>query len=56
MYYLLRDPLYTSLTGPVAGRVLETLGRIPLLGMLFRYALAMLQYIQRHHFYIAASS
>lgn len=48
--------MYSALAGPLAERVLGALGRVPLLGMLFRYALSMLVYIQRHHFYVAASS
>jgi hypothetical protein len=48
--YLLRTPIFESLTLPVAGAVDRSLGRVPLAGGLVNYAFAALCYIQSHHF------
>lgn len=48
--YLLRTPIFESLTLPAAGAVDRSLGRVPLVGGFVNYAFAALCYVQSHHF------
>ena len=56
LYYLLRDPLFDSLTRPSFAKVAGVLSYIPLVGGLAEYAMFSLEYYQKKHFWFAASS
>lgn len=53
--YLLRSPLFDASTLRAATSLKDSVSRIPLLRSILAYALSMLVYVQRHHFYIAGS-
>lgn len=53
--YLMRSPAFEILTEPVGRGAAGLFDGVPLLGGLATYALNMLLYVQRHHFYTSAS-
>lgn len=53
--YLMRSPAFELLTEPVSRGAAGVFEGVPLLGNLAGYALNMLLYVQRHHFYTSAS-
>lgn len=53
--YLMRSPAFELLAEPVSRSAAGVFEGVPLLGNLAGYALNMLLYIQRHHFYTSAS-
>ncbi|CAN0247257.1 unnamed protein product [Phaeothamnion confervicola] len=55
MLYLLRSPVFEVLASPAARATAAVFEGVPLLGGLANYALEMLLYVQRHHFYVAGS-
>jgi Peroxisomal membrane protein (Pex16) len=54
-FYLLRSPAFELLLGPAAHGTASAFEGVPLLGGAANYALQMLLYVQKHHFYISAS-
>jgi hypothetical protein len=56
LYYLLRDPLFDSLTRPTFASVAGVMSYIPLVGSLADYAMFSLEYYQKKHFWFSASS
>ncbi|CAM9511981.1 unnamed protein product [Choristocarpus tenellus] len=55
LFYVLRSPAFELLVRPAAREVAGVFEGVPLVGGLASYALNMLLYVQRHHFYISAS-
>lgn len=53
--YFLRSPLFEMSTLRAATSFQDSVSKIPLLRNIVAYALSMLVYVQRHHFYIAGS-
>jgi hypothetical protein len=53
--YVLRDPFFLKVTRRGTGAIDSTFGRIPVLGILVRYVLDMLYYLQRYYFYVSGS-
>lgn len=53
--YLMRSPAFEILTEPVSRSAAGVFEGVPLFGGLATYALNMLLYVQRHHFYTSAS-
>lgn len=53
--YLMRSPAFELLAEPVTRGAAGMFEGVPLLGGLAGYALNMLLYVQRHHFYTSAS-
>ena len=54
-FYLLRSPLFYSVTKPAADGAVTVASYVPLLGSLAAYGASVLQYIQEHQMYTAAS-
>ncbi|CAM9753005.1 unnamed protein product [Discosporangium mesarthrocarpum] len=55
LLYLMRSPAFDLLASPVAHGVAGVFEGVPLFGGAASYALNMLVYVQRHHFYMSAS-
>lgn len=55
LLYLMRSPAFEILTEPVGRSAAGLFDGVPLFGGLASYALNMLLYVQRHHFYTSAS-
>eukprot|EP00752_Nemacystus_decipiens_P011059 g9825.t1 len=53
--YLMRSPAFEVLAEPVSRGAAGVFEGVPLLGGMANYALNMLLYVQRHHFYTSAS-
>ena len=53
--YLMRSPAFELLAEPISRGAAGVFEGVPLLGGMAGYALSMLLYVQRHHFYISAS-
>lgn len=53
--YLMRSPAFEMLVGPVSRGTADVFEGVPLMGGMVQYALSMLLYVQRHHFYTSAS-
>lgn len=53
--YLMRSPAFELLAEPVSRGAAGVFEGVPLLGGMATYALNMLLYVQRHHFYTSAS-
>lgn len=53
--YLMRSPAFELLAEPVSRGAAGVFEGVPLLGGMAGYALNMLLYVQRHHFYTSAS-
>ena len=56
LYYLLRDPLFDSITRPAFASVASVLSYVPLVGGLADYAMFSLEYYQKKYFWFSASS
>ena len=54
--YLLRSPLFHQVTQPAAQRVADAAGYVPLLGWVAQFAVGMLAYYNRVHFYNSGSA
>ncbi|KAE9114315.1 hypothetical protein PF005_g8822 [Phytophthora fragariae] len=56
LLYLLRDPVFATVTKPAAGKAADVLDYVPLVGKLFRFGTtAVLDYYHQFHFYTSAS-
>lgn len=55
LLYLMRSPAFELLAEPVSRGAAGVFEGVPLLGGMASYALNMLLYVQRHHFYTSAS-
>lgn len=55
LLYLMRKPVYSSLTSPVADRVTSSLAWLPLIGPALAYGRDVMAYTARHHFYTSGS-
>lgn len=55
LLYLMRSPAFELLAEPVGRGAAGVFEGVPLLGGMAGYALNMLLYVQRHHFYTSAS-
>lgn len=55
LLYLMRSPAFEMLTEPVSRSAAGVFEGVPLFSSLTTYALNMLLYVQRHHFYTSAS-
>lgn len=53
--YLMRSPAFELFAEPVSRGAAAVFEGVPLLGGMTGYALNMLLYVQRHHFYMSAS-
>lgn len=53
--YLMRSPAFEVFAEPISRGAAGVFEGVPLLGGLAGYALSMLLYVQRHHFYTSAS-
>ncbi|CAN0523458.1 unnamed protein product [Ectocarpus sp. 12 AP-2014] len=53
--YLMRSPAFELLAEPVSRGAASVFEGVPILGGMAGYALNMLLYVQRHHFYTSAS-
>ncbi|KAK1945626.1 Peroxisome biogenesis protein 16 [Phytophthora citrophthora] len=56
LLYLLRDPVFATVTKPVTGKAADILDYVPGVGKLFRFGTtAVLDYYHQFHFYTSAS-
>ncbi|CAI5737376.1 unnamed protein product [Hyaloperonospora brassicae] len=56
LFYLLRDPVFATVTKPAVGKVAEVMDCVPGIGKLFRFGTsAVLDYYHQFHFYTSAS-
>ncbi|EEY61070.1 uncharacterized protein PITG_01313 [Phytophthora infestans T30-4] len=56
LLYLLRDPVYATVTKPATGKAADVLDYVPGVGKLFRFGTrAVLDYYHQFHFYTSAS-
>jgi hypothetical protein len=55
-FYLLRSPLFQTVTAPSADVVISVGSWVPLMGTLLRYSKDILASLNAHHFYTSASS
>lgn len=56
LLYLLRDPVFATVTKPVSGKAADVLDHVPVVGKLFRFGTtAVLDYYHQFHFYTSAS-
>ncbi|KAG6611957.1 Peroxisomal membrane protein PEX16 [Phytophthora cinnamomi] len=56
LLYLLRDPVFATVTKPATGKAADVLDYVPVVGKLFRFGTtAVLDYYHQFHFYISAS-
>ncbi|POM72740.1 Peroxisomal membrane protein PEX16 [Phytophthora palmivora] len=56
LLYLLRDPVFGTITKPATGKVADVLDYVPGVGKLFRFGTtAVLDYYHQFHFYTSAS-
>ncbi|EGZ17126.1 hypothetical protein PHYSODRAFT_500326 [Phytophthora sojae] len=56
LLYLLRDPVFATVTKPATGKAADVLDYVPLVGKLFRFGTtAVLDYYHQFHFYTSAS-
>lgn len=53
--YLMRSPAFELLAEPISRGAAGVFEGVPILGGMAGYALSMLLYVQRHHFYTSAS-
>lgn len=55
LLYLMRSPAFQLLAEPASRGAAGVFEGVPILGGMASYALNMLLYVQRHHFYTSAS-
>ncbi|KAG7396115.1 hypothetical protein PHYBOEH_002770 [Phytophthora boehmeriae] len=56
LLYLLRDPVFATVTKPATGKIADVLDHVPGVGKLFRFGTtAVMDYYHQFHFYTSAS-
>jgi hypothetical protein len=56
LLYLLRDPVYASVTQPATEKVCSVTDVVPVFGKLFRMiSVGLMDYYHKYHFYTSAS-
>ena len=54
-YYLLRGPIYSSITQPIIHKLINKLSWFPIVGSILLYGEEVMQYMHEHHFCSSAS-